>query len=579
MEYDKIKKSIINGEKIYNLKLRVTYYCRVSTDSDVQLNSLDNQIDYYTNFINSQINWEFVPGYIDEGVTGVRVDKRINFKKMINDAELNKFDLIITKEVSRFARDLEDSIHYIRLLKSYGVGVFFENQNLNTFDDNSELILNIMFNLAQEESRKLSNRIKFGHKEAIKKGHVLGSSNITGYKKEKCKLVIIPEEAILIKKIFELYSTGEYGFYKLSKKLSELGYYNRMGRLFDKDSLKKIISNPKYKGFYRGHIHEIIDYRTKKRKNIPVKEQVIYKCNDNTIPPIVSEELWNKANEILEGRTLNYQTNNHFSGALKYPFSSKIYCMEHNTSFQRCNKGNKNNPTWSCSLYLQYRIQSCSSPIIPEKDLYNIMEIIMKKIIINKNKITNDMIDLYNEIRKNNNYELEINNIEKEIKKNEDKKNLALELIIAKEINKSDLKLQFEKIKSNLDLLNKKKNDILKQLNLLKNNSNYQKLLSKSIKCELNKDLIDEFIRNFIDKIIISKIDNNRNNIKLDIFLNILEIEKKNINNKEHINNLYNNKDLYLNGKSLSVTKNIRSNCKKNIYTYNVYIDNYILNY
>ena len=151
MNYDEILKSIMLGEKIYNLPLRVCYYCRVSTDSDVQLNSLDNQLEYYENYIKSKPKWIFSGGYIEEGKTGVRVDVRPSFKKMIHGAKHNKFDLIITKEVSRFARDLEDSIHYIRELKDSGVGVFFENQNLNTLDSNSELILNIMFNLAQDE--------------------------------------------------------------------------------------------------------------------------------------------------------------------------------------------------------------------------------------------------------------------------------------------------------------------------------------------------------------------------------------------------------------------------------------------
>ena len=204
MTYDDIVNKISNGEKIYNIPLRVTYYTRVSTDSDVQLNSLNNQTDYYINFIKSKDCWTLVDGYIEEGVSGVSVDKRISFKKMIKDAKLNKFDLIITKEVSRFARDLEDSIHYIRELKLCGVGVFFENQNINTFDDSSDLILNIMFNLAQDESKKLSSRVKFGHKQAMSKGHVLGSSNITGYKKNNCKLVIIEEEAKFVRKIFEM---------------------------------------------------------------------------------------------------------------------------------------------------------------------------------------------------------------------------------------------------------------------------------------------------------------------------------------------------------------------------------------
>ena len=134
MNYDEIVKAIMLGEKIYNLHLRVCYYCRVSTNSDVQLNSLDNQLEYYENYIKSKPKCTFVDGYVEEGVKGVRVDKRTSFKKMIEDAKQNKFDLIITKEVSRFAHDLKDSIHYIRELKDSGVGVFFENQKCNTME-------------------------------------------------------------------------------------------------------------------------------------------------------------------------------------------------------------------------------------------------------------------------------------------------------------------------------------------------------------------------------------------------------------------------------------------------------------
>lgn len=294
MSYDEIVSAVIRGENLRNLPLRVTYYCRVSTDSDVQINSLENQLDYYRNYIRSNPNWTFVEGYYDEGITGVVITKRDDFKRMIRDAKLNKFDLIVTKEVSRFARDLEDSIHTIRELKEHGVGLFFENQALNTFDPNSEMILNTLFSVAQEESKKLSSRVKFGHKQAMEKGHVLGSSNITGYKKDKCKLVIVEEEAKFIRTLFELYATGEYGFHKLSKKLSAMGYLNKKGRMYDKDSLKRMIMNPKYKGFYRSHEHEIMDYRTKRRKKLPIEEQKIYKTEEEIIPAIVSEELWDK---------------------------------------------------------------------------------------------------------------------------------------------------------------------------------------------------------------------------------------------------------------------------------------------
>lgn len=571
MNYDKISNAITHGEKIYNLPLKVTYYCRVSTDSDVQLNSLENQKDYYINFIKSNTAWTFVPGYIDEGITGVRVEKRESFKKMIQDAKLNKFDLIITKEVSRFARDLEDSIHYIRELKTSGVGVFFENQNLNTFDENSELILNIMFNLAQDESKKLSKRIKFGHKEAMKKGHVLGSSNIMGYKKDKCKLIIIEEEAKVIRKIFELYATGNYGFYRLSKKLGELGFYNKKGRLYDKDSLKRMISNPKYKGFYRGHTYEIMDYRTKRRKTIPIHEQIIYKSLDGSIPKIVSEELWNKANEILKIRTESYQYSNYYSGSMKYPFSSKLYCMEHNTNFGRAN--NKKRPTWSCNLYLQHGLDSCYSPIITENDLYNIMNIIMKKIILEKKRIIKDMLELYNNIDNNNSYEIELSNIDKNIKKIENKKSMTLDLLFTGTLKLDELKTQFNQFEKDLNLLTKKRKEMIKQIRILNENKSNINILSKSIQQELDGKILEEFIRTFLDEIIVSKKNNSRYYIHLDIFLNLLGNEKKHIKGSSHINKLDKDKTLYLQNQEYPSLKNSNCNCKKNNFTYNVYIE------
>ncbi len=574
MTFDQIKEAIFHGEKLFNLPLKVTFYSRVSTDSEIQLNSLENQTQYYTHFIQSIKNWTLIDGYVEEGVSGVRVDKRDSFKKMIRDARMGKFNLIITKEVSRFARDLEDSIHYIRELKSYGVGILFENQNINTFDDNSELILNIMFNLAQDESKKLSKRIKFGHREAIKNGHVLGSSNITGYTKENCRLVINNQEAKFVKKLFELYATGEFGLYRLSKKLGELGFYNKNNRLYDKDTLKRILSNPKYKGFYRGHTYEILDYRTKKRKRIPLEEQFIYKTNNTIIPPIVSEELWNQANDILNARTYRYQKEKSYSGSLKYPFSSKIYCEEHRTSFVRSH-GNKSKrrPTWSCSLYVQHGLASCSSPIIAEIDLYNIFNHIMKSIITNKDKIIKDMIELYTHIRKNNQYNMELNIIADHIEKIENKKSLALDLVAQGELKLHELKIQFERFENTISLLNNKREEILQQIQLLRQSDNIS-IISNSIKEELDGNMIEEFIRNFVNEIIVSKINNDKYSLKLDIFLNIFADEKANIKNTKYIHDM-NDSLLYLKNQSCQSIENLRVDHKKNQFTYNVYIEEF----
>ena len=562
MNFDDIVSLISKGEKIYNIPLKVTYYARVSTDSEIQLNSLDNQLKYYEQYIKSNTNWTFIDGYIEEGVSGVSVNKRDSFKRMIYDAKNHKFDLIITKEVSRFARDLEDSIHYIRKLKEYGVGILFENQNLNTFDQNSELILNIMFNLAQDESKKLSTRIKFGHKMAISKGHVLGSSNIIGYRKENCKLVIVDNEADFIKKVFLLYSTGDYGLYKLGKKLSELGYKNKNNNIYDKDTLKRIIENPKYKGYYRAHTFEIMDYRTKRRKKISKKEQIIYKSTNDTIPAIVSEELWNKANEILNNRTKNYQNNNNWSGGLKYPLSSKIFCYDHNTSYTRSHGEKKSkNPTWTCRLYLKHGISACPSPIIKEQELYNIINNIIKDIIPKDNKIAKELLTLYNNIDEKKYFNKEIKNIDNNIKKIEDKKEILIDLVYTKQLKKEHLKIQFENLEKNIKTLLNKKEELLKQVNTINNNN--ISTIYKSIKEELNNGLLEEFIRKFINKIIVSKINNNRKNIKLDIYLDLSGdyMIKNNFFKQEYIP--------YLINKTYSLENN---KFLKNIFTFNVFV-------
>lgn len=574
MKFIEISKLIMNGEKITNIPLRVCFYARVSTDSDIQLNSLENQLNYYENYIKSNHNWTYIKGYIDEGISGVRVEKRKAFKEMIHDAKLKKIDLIITKEVSRFARDLEDSIHYIRILKEADVGIYFENQNLNTFDANSELILNIMFNLAQDESRKLSSRVKFGHMEAIKKGHVLGSSNIIGYKKDKCKLIVIEEEAKIIKKIFELYSTGNYGLYKLSKKLASLGFYNKKGNLFDKDTLKRIIENPKYKGFYRGKTTETIDYRTKKRIKIDKEQQIMYKSSNDIIPAIVSNELWNKANEILNTRKKNYVNINCQNNGLKYPFSSKIYCSEHNTRFQRSHgTKRKNRPIWCCGFYLQYRLNACASPIIAESDLYNIFLHIMSDIMPDKNIIIKDILTLYKSVDNTDQYEIELSTIDEKLKHIEDKKNMALDLIFTGELRKDELKIQFEKFKKDIIALEQKREKILEQVDILnKNKINIQKI-TKEIQNEINGNLLESFIRKFVHEIITFKIDDDRHNIRLDIYLNLFGNDTSKIKEKSHINGATDNDVPYLLNQECSSIEILRKDRQLNKFTYNVYIE------
>ena len=211
---ERIRKENINFK---NLPLRVTFYARVSTDFNVQLNSLDNQVTYYTDYIKSNPNWKYVDGYIDEGLSGVSTAKREHFNEMIEDGKDGLFDLIITKEVSRFARNTLDSIRFTRELLSAGVAVYFQNDNINTLDEDSELRLTIMSSMAQDESRKISSRVRFGHQQAIKKGTVLGTDNMYGYIKKDGKLTIDESEAWFVRELFEMYATGRFSMKQLEK--------------------------------------------------------------------------------------------------------------------------------------------------------------------------------------------------------------------------------------------------------------------------------------------------------------------------------------------------------------------------
>ena len=268
MEIHNVRQQL-KTKSIYDIPLRVTFYARVSSESDEQLNSLGNQINFYEDLIKKNKAWTFVEGYIDEGLSGISTKHRENFNRMISDAETDKFDLIITKEISRFARNTLDSIRYTRQLLSYGVGVFFQNDNINTFDEDSELRLSIMSSIAQDELRKLSSRVKFGHQQAIKENVVLGNSRIFGYKKDNKKLVIDEEQAPMIRELYEMYATDNYSMKQIEKIFWDKGYRNYNGKKIAHTTMSGIISNPKYKGYYVGNKVRVVDMFTKKQKFLP----------------------------------------------------------------------------------------------------------------------------------------------------------------------------------------------------------------------------------------------------------------------------------------------------------------------
>ena len=362
----------LKTKSIFDIPLRVTYYARVSSESDEQLNSLGNQIAYYEDLIKRNKNWTFVPGYIDEGLSGISTKKRENFNRMIDDASEDVFDLVITKEISRFARNTLDSIQYTRQLLNCGVGVFFQNDNINTLDEDSELRLSIMSSIAQDELRKLSSRVKFGHQQAIKQNVVLGNSRIFGYIKDGGKLAIDEDEAAMVRELFELYATDDYSMKQIEDLFWEKGYRNHNGKKIAHTTMSNMIANPKYKGYYVGNKVKVIDMFTKKQKFLPPEEWVMFKDETGEIvPAIVPEELWDQANAILKRRSDDVKSRQGICNHANL-LTGKLYCSHCGAAYYRREstdkQGNKNS-RWVCSGKIKNGADSCPSFAIYEEEL------------------------------------------------------------------------------------------------------------------------------------------------------------------------------------------------------------------
>ena len=432
MEVRKIRAEMRNGRSFYDMPLRVTFYARVSTDQDEQINSLENQVQYYTELIQSRPNWRFVPGYVDEGISGGSTKKRDNFNRMIRDAKAGMFDFIITKEISRFSRSTLDSIRYTQELLDYNVGVFFQNDNINTLDTDSEFRLVIMAGVAQDEIRKLSERLKFGFRQAIKNGHVLGNDKLYGYDKKDCVLTVNEEEAEIIRIIFDLYGNQRLGTRTISKRLMELGYTSREGNAFNTLTIRHILENPKYKGWYCGNKSQSVDYRTKRNILLDESEWVTYP--DPSIPAIVSEELWNRANALYRRR--REEMKSHSSGLSfhnRYPYSAKIYCEEHGTTFHRqviqTKKGQQE--VWQCKVYRSHGRAACLAPQIRSSDLDLILSDIFRELVRDKEKIIDSLVTVLTNIPKEVDYGKLRCQVENEMEDLERKKNRLLDLSIA----------------------------------------------------------------------------------------------------------------------------------------------------
>lgn len=516
MNLCKIRNEISRGESIYNIPLRVTFYARVSTDKDVQLNSLDNQVLYFKNIIIENSNWEYVDGYIDEGISGTSVKNRTNFLKMIRDGKEGKFDLILTKEISRFSRNTVDSIKYTQELLASDVGVLFLSDNINTILPDSELRLTIMSSIAQEEVRKLSERVRFGMKRSREKGHVLGNNVITGYTKEKGKLKIDEKEAKMVRIIYSLYASGEYGLSKISKILYEEGYKTKKGDYIHITTLRRMITNPKYKGFYCTNTVMTKDYRNKKQIRLPMNEWIIVDSKGE-IPAIVSEELWEKANKLLKIKKSNYLKNVLETRAFskRYPYSGNIYCEYHKCKYKRV--ANNGNSYWICNEYAMHGDKTCKSSKLYEKELDKIVKNIYSDLIKNFDEIKNKLINIYENANFNTFNEIE--KLKKEINNLNYKKENLLELYIEKVIEKCEFETRNNKYNNEIEKLKKEIKELEKK--------DINATLKQIKKLELGEFINENFEK--LSKLLIKKIEvkksDDKTKVSLDIYINLFNIK------------------------------------------------------
>lgn len=518
-------RTLLRTKPIYDIPMRVTFYARVSSDSDEQLNSLDNQIAYYENFIKKNEKWIFVPGYIDEGLSGISTKKRKHFNEMISDAKTGMFDLIITKEISRFARNTLDSLQYTRQLLGMGVGVFFQNDNINTLDEDAELRLTIMSSIAQDELRKLSSRVKFGHQQAIKSSVVLGNSRIFGYKKDDKRLIIDETQAPMVRDLFRLYSTGQYSMKQLEKRFYDEGYRNYNGNRISHTTMSGIISNPKYKGYYVGNKVRVVDMFTKKQKFLPKEDWVMYKDETGEIvPALVSEEIWERANEVLARRSEDVKNRQGICNHANL-LTGKLFCTHCGKPYYRRESKDKQgnvNSKWVCAGKINNGADSCPSFPIYESEIKPILLDVFSATRVDTEAMLRNYTEMFRSMENDDETAIKIDELKKTIALAEQKKNKLLELVTLGTITAANFKSMTDSCDREIDGANA---EIAELEKLVFTKDEYRRHMSE-VRARLDaavRDAADglitnEFVAQYIDKIMVTITDDDTANLKIRIF-------------------------------------------------------------
>ena len=369
-------------------KLRVAAYCRVSTDSDEQATSYEAQVEHYTDYIRKNPEWELAGIFADDGISGTNTKKREEFNRMIDEAMAGKIDMIVTKSISRFARNTLDCLKYIRQLKEKNIPVYFEKENINTMDAKGEVLLTIMASLAQQESQSLSQNVKLGFQYRYQQGQMTVNHNrFLGFTKdENGQLIVEPKEAEVVKRIFREYLEGA-SLQQIARGLEADGILTGAGKTkWRAETLQKILKNEKYIGDALLQKTYTVDFLEKKR--VPNNGLVPQYYVENSHEAIIPRDLYMQVQEEMIRRSNLHSGKDRKKRVYssKYALSSIVYCSKCGEIYRRVvwnNKGNKS-IVRRCCTRMENGPGTCDADAIHESELQSLVIRAINRVLARK---------------------------------------------------------------------------------------------------------------------------------------------------------------------------------------------------
>lgn len=500
-------------------RIRVAAYCRVSTDDDDQLGSFESQKLYYEEKIFANKEWVSAGIFADEAITGTKVDKRDGFQAMIQKCKDGEIDLILTKSISRFARNTLDTLQYVRMLRERNIAIFFEKENINTLDMNGELLLTIMSSLAQQEVESLSANVKMGLKMKMKRGEMIGFNGCLGYdyNSDDKSLSVNEEEADIVRFIYDMYIQG-YGTTTIAKRLIELGKKNKRGEVsWHTHGVMGIIKNEKYKGdILLGKTFTTDPISKRRLANMGEEDQFYIRDHHEAI---VSREIWDEAEQIRLKRAVNKvveTTGNRERYTRQYAFSSMCecaFCGDKLTRRTLHSNSQYEKPVWKCMNATKHGISNCPNCKSIDENILEGAFLEAFSLLAGNFDDVLDVVMNYVEETANNDEDIrKLKQIEKDISALESRKSRMTDMLIDGTITKEAYDDKFTEVMRKLHICMEKKLLLQESIGKQKDVGKRMSDLRETLKHE---DILDEFDRvvfeSIIDKVYVGGYDENGN--------------------------------------------------------------------